>query len=168
MLEYPLLLVFPAMMAYAAVSDLLTLTIPNRVSIALIAAFFAVALLSDTSLKEIASHVAAGVAVLLVAIVMFSRGWLGGGDAKLLAASALWIGFDKLPSYIVMVSLMGGLLAIAILVYRKAIPPMWISRPAWAVRLHDAKCGIPYGIALAMAGLWLYPSTPWFLALGNS
>jgi prepilin peptidase CpaA len=166
-LEYPLLLVFPVAMAYAAVSDLLTLTIPNRISIALVAAFFGAALTSNMPWSELASHVAAAVAVLLVTIFLFSRGFLGGGDAKLLAASALWIGFDMLGPYLVMVSIMGGVLAIAILTYRKMIPPLWISRPAWAVRLHDAKCGIPYGIALAMAGLWLYPKTPWFAALSG-
>lgn len=167
MLEYPLLLVFPIAMAYAAVSDLLTLTIPNRISIALIGGFFAAALLSNMPWPQIASHVAAAFAVLLVTMLLFSRGWLGGGDAKLLAATALWIGFDKLPAYLVMVSIMGGLLALTILVYRNLIPPMWISRPAWAVRLHDAKCGIPYGIALALAGLWLYPATPWFTAFST-
>lgn len=167
MLEYPLLLVFPIAMAYAAVSDLLTMTIPNRISIALIAGFFAAALLSNMTWPQIASHVAAASACLLVTMLLFSRGLLGGGDAKLLTATALWIGFDMLPSYLLMVSILGGLLAVAILVYRKAIPPMWISQPAWAVRLHDAKCGIPYGIALAMAGLWLFPNTPWFTAFSG-
>lgn len=167
MLEYSLLLVFPIAMAYAAVSDLLTLTIPNRISIALVAGFIAAALIHKMPAPQIASHVAAAGACLLVTVLLFSRGWLGGGDAKLLATTALWIGFDQLPSYLVLVSIIGGLLAIAILVYRKAIPPMWISRPAWAVRLHDAKCGIPYGIALALAGLWLFPNTPWFTALGS-
>lgn len=164
MLEYPLLLVFPIAMAYAAVSDLLTLTIPNRISIALVAGFVAAALISNMTWPQIASHVAAATAMLLVTLVLFYRGWLGGGDAKLLATSALWIGFDHLLAYLLMVSIMGGLLAIAILTYRTTIPPLWISKPAWAVRLHDAKFGIPYGIALACAGLWLYPSTPLFKA----
>lgn len=167
MLEYPLLLVFPIAMAYAAISDLLTLTIPNRISIALVAGFFAAALLSNMPWPQVASHVAAAGACLLVTLLLFSRGWLGGGDAKLLAATALWIGFDKLPSYLILVAIIGGLLALTILVYRKAIPPLWISKPAWAVKLHDAKCGIPYGIALALAGLWLFPTTSWFTAVAG-
>jgi prepilin peptidase CpaA len=163
-IEYPLLLVFPIAMAFAGAMDLLTMTIPNRVSLALIVGFLLAALATGMPWTSFLWHVAAGASVLIVAFLMFARGWIGGGDAKLLAAAALWLGFEHLLAYSVLVSVLGGGLAIAILTYRTLVPPLWVSRPAWAVRLHDRKSGMPYGLALAAAALWIYPSTAWFAA----
>ena len=164
MLEYPLLLVFPLAMAVGGLMDLLTMTIPNRVSLALVAGFVPAALLTGMPWTVFAGHVGAGAMMLVIGILMFSQGWIGGGDAKLLAAAALWLGFEDLLTYAVLVALLGGALALVILTYRTFIPPLWIGRPAWAVRLHDRKSGIPYGLALAAAALWIYPSTAWFAA----
>lgn len=165
MFEYPLLFVFPAAMIFAAVMDLFTMTIPNRISLALVLAFLGAAPLSGMDLSLFMSHVAIGAATLVLGVFMFSRGWLGGGDAKLLAATVLWVGPTNLLSYIIMVSLIGGALAFAILIYRGLVLPSWITSQGWAMRLHDKSSGIPYGIALAGAGLWIYPATVWFKAL---
>jgi prepilin peptidase CpaA len=164
MIEYPLLMLFPVAMAFGGAMDLLTMTIPNRVSLLLIAGFAVAAAFAGMPLLTVANHVLAGMLLLVVGIFMFSMGWLGGGDAKLLAAAALWIGFDDLAAYLVQVSVLGGVLAVAILVYRNATLPFWMLRQDWAMRLHDRKGGIPYGVALAGAALWIYPSTPWFVA----
>ena len=96
---------------------------------------------------------------------MFWRGWLGGGDAKLLSATVLWLGPDNIIAYLVLVSIIGGALAICILLYRGLVLPSWLTSQQWALRLHDKSVGIPYGIALAGAGLWIYPGTLWFSAL---
>src|SRR3954452_12428026 len=90
------LLLFPALMAFAASSDLLTMTISNRISLILVGAFFILAVWSGMPLADIGMHALAGVAVLVVTFVFFARGWIGGGDAKLAAATALWLGFDQL------------------------------------------------------------------------
>src|SRR6188508_3003142 len=90
------LLLFPALMAFAAASDLFTMTISNRISLALVAGFFVLALLGGMGLYDIAMHAAAGVTVLAVAFFCFAMGWVGGGDAKLAAAAALWFGFGHL------------------------------------------------------------------------
>jgi prepilin peptidase CpaA len=163
--EYALLLVFPAAMAFAGAMDLFTMTIPNRVSLAMVVAFFVAAPFTGLSLGAVASHAGAGMMMLVIGFGMFTLGWLGGGDAKLLAAAALWIGFDQLLGYLVLVTAAGGMLAMAILTYRSLTPPLWLCGQAWAVRLHDRSSGIPYGIALAVAGLWIYPSTSWFATL---
>ena len=163
MLEYPLLLLFPAAMLYAAVMDFFTMTIPNKISVALVLGFLAVALLAGVSWQVLLDHVGAGMLVLVVSIFMFARGWFGGGDAKLLSAAALWFGFDQLLDYTLLTTILGGLLAVSILVYRQMVPPMWISGMGWAERLYDQKAGIPYGLALAGAGLWLFPSSQIFL-----
>src|SRR5207253_2130844 len=83
-----------------ASSDLLTMTISNRVSLILVAGFFALALVGGMSAAEVLAHAGAGMIVLVMAFVCFVRGWLGGGDAKLAAATALWLGFDYLFDYL--------------------------------------------------------------------
>lgn len=168
MLESLLIIVFPAVMVFAGVMDLLTMTIPNRVSIALVAAFAVVAIWSGAPLDVILiKHVALATAVLAAGIVMFSLGWMGGGDAKLLAAGALWIGYDLLLQFLVLVSLLGGALALIILAYRRAVPSgaMMAPVPGWAQRLHTHGTGIPYGIAISGAAVAVYPSTTWFALL---
>lgn len=165
MIEYALFLVFPAALAFAGAMDLVTMTIPNRISIALIVGFVVAAIVARMGWWELASHVGAGALMLVIGFGMFARGWLGGGDAKLLAAVALWFGFDQLLPYILLAAVAGGLLAIVLLAYRKFTPPLWLTRQAWAMHLHDQRTGIPYGIALAAAALKLYPSTPWVDAL---
>lgn len=162
MTHYAFLLTFPAIMAFAGSIDLLTMTIPNRVSLALVAAFPVAAALIGMDWTTFASHLGAGALMLVVGIGMFARGWLGGGDAKLLAAAALWLGFEHLPGYLLLVAVAGGVLALLVLSYRSYVPPAWMLGQSWAMRLHDRKVGIPYGIALAAAALWIYPSTPWF------
>ncbi len=96
LIEAVRLTLFPAMMAFAASSDLLTMTIANRVSLILVAGFAALALLSGLGGAEVLSHVEAAAVVLGVAFFCFACGWIGGGDAKLAAATALWLGFGNL------------------------------------------------------------------------
>ena len=167
MVQSPLLLIFPMAMAFAAVTDLFTLTIPNRISIALVLGFLVAAPIMGMPVAVIGEHFVTAAVVLLAGVLMFSRGWLGGGDAKLLATAALWLGHENLLSYLLLVTFIGGLLASGILVYRSLIPPVWVAGQAWAMRLHDRKMGIPYGIALAAAALWVYPSTQWFAGIAG-
>ncbi len=160
------LLLFPATMALAASSDLLTMTIPNRISLMLIAGFAALALASGMSLEQIGWHCLAGALVLVVTFVFFTRGWIGGGDAKLAAATALWLGFDHLADYAIYASLLGGALTLGLLQLRRLPLPALIARQTWIERLHAKDGGIPYGIALAAAALIVYPQTPWLQAIG--
>src|SRR5664280_1832538 len=101
------LLLFPALMAFAASSDLLTMTISNRLSLALAGGFFLLALVTGMSLAAVGMHLAAGALVLVISVGFFSMGWIGGGDAKLAAATALWLGFDFLLDYLIDASLFG-------------------------------------------------------------
>ena len=159
MLEAATLLFFPALMVFAAISDLLTMTISNRISIALAILFVAMAFARGLPATEILWHLACGAAMLVVAFGMFARGWIGGGDAKLAAATAIWLGFDHLGDYALSASALGGLLTVSIILLRKwPLPGVLLARQ-WATRLHEPGTGIPYGIALASAGLLLYPET---------
>jgi prepilin peptidase CpaA len=160
------LTLFPAMMAFAASSDLLTMTIANRVSLALIGGFALLAVLSGLSGPEMLSHVGAGAAVLAVAFVCFACGWIGGGDAKLAAATALWLGLGHLFDYLVYASILGGALTLLIVQFRTLPLPHVLIGKEWAERLHRQGGGVPYGIALAAAALLVYPQTEWMTALG--
>lgn len=159
-------LLFPSLMAFAASSDLLTMTISNRVSLALAAGFCALALATGMGASEIGSHFLAGVAVLVAGFLCFARGWIGGGDAKLAAAAALWFGFDHLYDFVLFASLLGGVLTFLILKFRQYPLPPFADRLAWLERLHRKDAGVPYGIALAAAALLIYPYTVWMTAAG--
>ena len=158
------LLLFPALMAFAASSDLLTMTISNRISLALAGAFFLLTLVTGMSLAAIGMHLAAGALVLTVCFGFFSQGWIGGGDAKLASATALWFGFDFLLDYLIYASLFGGVLTLVLIQLRKLPLPGFLARQPWILRLHDTGGGIPYGIALAAAALVVYPTTAWMPA----
>ena len=160
------LLLFPALMAFAASSDLLTMTISNRLSLALAAAFFAVTLIVGMSLPAIGMHVVAGAIVLAVAFGFFAMGWIGGGDAKLAAATVLWFGFDHLLDYLLYAALFGGVLTLLLIYFRKLPLPGTLARQVWIQRLHETGGGVPYGIALAAAALTVYPKTGWMPAFG--
>jgi prepilin peptidase CpaA len=160
------LFLFPALMAFAAFSDLFTMTISNRISLLLVAGFFVMALLIGMSGADMLSHMGAGLAVLAVTFTLFACGWIGGGDAKLAAATALWLGFDPLMSYLVYASLFGGALTLAIIRYRLIPLPTALAGQEWATRLHRADAGVPYGIALAAGALAVYPQTIWMRPLG--
>lgn len=161
------LMLFPALMAFAASSDLLTMTISNRVSIVLVAGFFALAFVIGMSPAVIVAHIAAAAVVLVVAFVFFAQGWIGGGDAKLAAATALWLGFDHLVAYLVYASLFGGVLTFVLLQLRGIPLPSLLSGQQWAERLHRKDSGVPYGIALAAAALAVYPDTIWMRAVAG-
>jgi prepilin peptidase CpaA len=165
-MTYLAFVLFPVGMAFAATSDLLTMTISNRLTLGLAAAFFLVAPLSGIDLSTFGFHIAAGTVVLAIAFACFAFGWIGGGDAKLAAVIALWLGPRHVPSFILLASLFGGVLTIAILHFRRQTWPAFVNQ-AWVQRLHDAKSGVPYGVALAAAALAIYPHTTWMgLAFG--
>jgi prepilin peptidase CpaA len=159
------LLLFPALMAFAASSDLFTMTISNRVSLALVAGFFALALVMGMSANDMLLHTGAGLTVLAITFAFFAFGWIGGGDAKLAAATALWFGFDHLLEYAVYASIFGGVLTLVIIKFRVLPLPQFMARQAWLARLHQSNAGVPYGIALAAAALIVYPNTTWMHAL---
>jgi prepilin peptidase CpaA len=158
------LLLFPALMAFAASSDLFTMTISNRVALVLVAGFFALAMFSGMNLNAVLWHTVAALTVLAVTFTFFARGWIGGGDAKLAAATALWLGFDHLLPYAIHASIFGGVLTLALLQFRQMPLPASLAKQRWVLRLHDADGGVPYGIALAAAALLIYPDTPWMRA----
>ena len=100
-----ILTIFPGAMALAAASDFLTMTIPNRLVLSLALGFFVVAPLTGLGWSDIGLHIALALAALAFAFALFSFGWIGGGDAKLFAATCLWFSSETIPAYSIYVAL---------------------------------------------------------------
>lgn len=165
-LQQLLLLIFPFAMAFAAATDVLTMKIPNMLSVGLCVAFLVIAPIAGLSGHQVLMHLAAGALMLAVGIVLFALGWIGGGDGKILAVASLWLGFDQLDHFLLLVAIFGGALALVILAYRR-LPASAFPLPAWALRLHAQDEGMPYGVAIAAGALMIYPSTGWYAALAG-
>lgn len=168
MTDAAILLFFPALMAYAAASDLFTMTIPNRVSFALLAGFLVFAFAVGMPGQTILAHLSCGAAILAIGFALFAFGWIGGGDAKLAAATAVWLGWVQVLDFGIFSSILGGALTLCILFLRKLPMPVAALRQEWFARLYDHRNGVPYGIALAAAGLFLYPHTALWSAAAAS
>lgn len=168
MIEAAIFVIFPFCMAFAAVSDMLSMTIANRVPVLLVAAFAVLAPLTGMAWPEFGMHFAAMAAVLAVTFALFAVGGMGGGDAKLLAATALWMGFDmNLLYYLTASAMFGGLLTLFILLYRRSLfADITVNNPVLR-HFADRNAGVPYGIALGLGGLAAYLHSPlmvWALA----
>ena len=152
-------MLFPAGMALAASMDLLTMTIPNRLCLALSVGYAILAIFAGIPSQDILFNLSCGLAVLGLTFGLFSFGWIGGGDAKLAAATALWLGWGYVLSYGVTSAIYGGVLTVAIIIGRRINLPAALARQVWIARLHNPNSGVPYGIALAAAGIAIYPQT---------
>ncbi len=162
MLEAIILVVFPFCMVFSAVSDTLSMKIANTVPALLIATFLLVAPLTGMPLEQIGWHLLTGLIILAVTFVLFAVGHMGGGDAKLLAATGIWLGFGlPVMDYILYSAILGGLLTIAILVFR--VSPL---HATYGDNMFlksfgkQAASKVPYGIALGSAGLIAYSESP--------
>ena len=133
MLDKLLLLLFPLLMAFAASSDLLTMRISNRVVLLLVAIFCAVAVGIGMPLDEFGLHVACATIVLIVAFAMFAFGWIGGGDAKLAAATTFWLGFGVTLPYLLYASLIGGAMTLGLLMVRRWPLPVFLVKIDWVI-----------------------------------
>lgn len=155
-----ILLALVAAIAWGAVNDAMWFRIPNAVPIAILALYPLYLLAGGPGLAQLHWALAIAVATFLVGAGMFSRGWMGGGDVKLLAALALWAGPAHFPTLIVFTSLAGGVLALIGMMPGRAAAVSWLAlnlRIALALpeapRSASGRRTIPYGVAIAIGGL---------------
>ncbi|MEP3046694.1 MAG: prepilin peptidase [Roseibium sp.] len=164
MIEAAILVVFPMLVAFGGASDLLTMTIRNRVSVLLIFGFCLLAFAVGLSLQDWGYHLLGLVVVFVPCFAFFAFGWMGGGDVKMISAVALWFGYSQtLIEFLFVLAVYGMLLTLGILFVRYSIAaPAFLARQEWFARLYDTKSGIPYGIAIALAALKTYSPDYWF------
>jgi prepilin peptidase CpaA len=167
MVELAVIMLFPALMVYCGAKDLVSMTIPNIVSIIAVAGFPILGLLAGLDLTTIGWHLLCGLVVLIITFTLFALNIFGGGDAKMTAAAAVWLGFDHILLFVIGAALLGGILTIALLIARAYPWPSLAMREPWISRLTNAKEGIPYGVALGAAAVMVYPQTQiWQSAAG--
>ena len=137
------------------------MTIPNWISAALVVAFFPAAFAAGTPLPQIGLAVAVAMGALVIGAAMFALRWIGGGDAKLLAASTLWLGPAGLAPFLLWTAIAGGALALGLISARKlsAATGLPVRQPAWMERLLAPAGDIPYGIAIAAGALAAFPDS---------
>jgi prepilin peptidase CpaA len=156
-----LALVFPALVITGALKDATSYTIPNWISVGLVGAFPIAALAAGLPAGMILQHFGLGALGLALGMAMFALRWVGGGDAKLLAASALWVGWTAAPQYLAVTGLCGGALALMLISLRSdALRPLVLMGPGWFVRLAEPGGDIPYGLAIAAGALAAFPLSP--------
>ncbi len=161
MLQIAIILFFPFLMIYACASDLFSMTISNKISVLLIVGFAVMALAIGMDYQTFIWHLAMFAIVLTIGFAMFAFGWVGGGDTKLAAATVLWIGWDYTLHYFLYAALLGGALTMIVLLVRMMPLPHSVTGIAWIGRLYRAGEGVPYGIALGISAILVYPQTLW-------
>jgi prepilin peptidase CpaA len=100
-----------------------------------------------------------GVGVLLLGFLLFQINVFGGGDAKLIAAAAVWTGVAAFLEFALWTAIAGGFLAMFLLVTRARLKPS-DARPAFLNRLLTGKGGVPYGVAILAGGLMALDGLP--------
>jgi prepilin peptidase CpaA len=154
------LLIFPVLVIAAALRDATSYTIPNWISLALVAGFPLAALTLGLPWPALALNLGVGAAALVVGMGMFAAGWIGGGDAKLFAAAALWIGWPAAIGYLAVIGVAGGALAVGLLGLRSAwVRPFVPAGPGWFARLAEPGENVPYGVAIAVGALAAFPAS---------
>ena len=164
MIAAAVFLILPLCLAMAAFSDLFTMTIPNRISVILTASFLVLAPFSGLGLEMIGMHLAGAAIVFSACFALFAFNVMGGGDAKLLSATALWFGLNESLLFLMTdVAAIGGLITLLILLVRtQSNTILAIGLPVPNSVLLAKK--IPYGIAIAIGGFMAFPSSPLFIA----
>jgi prepilin peptidase CpaA len=142
---------FVFLVILAAYWDLVSFTIPNSIVIAVAALFVARLFTLGLDPWIIGKSLASAAILFIVGVLLFSRGLLGGGDVKLIAAIGLWTGLAHLPRFLLVMAMAGGLLALVALLIVLVASLLKNRRPIGLRSL--AVTRIPYGVAICVAGL---------------
>jgi len=153
-----IILIFAGCMLAASWHDMTTMLIPNWISLVLVAGFFVITPFVWQGWEIFGTHVLIGVIFFAIGVGMFALGWMGGGDAKLLAATSIWWMWADLPYYLAYTAIAGGVLAIILVVGRKLLPDAVLAT-AWLRRLFKDEKKMPYGLALAFGALMTLPKS---------
>ena len=147
---------FLLLLFYGSVRDVVTFEIPNYISAVSVLLFIPAAFSANFSLIEALYNFGAGAFVLLIGAALFFCNVIGAGDAKMLAAASVWAGFPGLPALLLSVSLVGGVLVLILIVFRRfKLASSW-SRVDWLVNLHREKV-VPYGVAISCGTVLIFP-----------
>ena len=145
--------ILPSLLLVAAINDVKTHKIPNWISVALLIGFLLFSLFDGLSLTTIAIHMGVGLSVLMCGFILFAFNIIGGGDAKLLASAAIWMGPAAALPFGFLTVFAGGIFSFAVIIFRRVPLPATAFKFDWVMRLHMDGGGIPYGVAIAIGGI---------------
>lgn len=144
--------VFTAAMIWVVFTDLRWRIIPNWLVLGLLGLYpVAVLWASPAPSHTLLSVIVAGV-LFLMCFFAFNSGWMGGGDAKLIPVVGLWLGAGLTVPFLVYATALGGIITAGYLLRHRASPS-------------DQPLVVPYGPAIAVAALALFPNTDWAAVL---
>lgn len=130
-----------ALLAVAAYGDVRRRRIPNKLTIAIALLGVLRILTAGAPMAALYTFAAAAI-VLVLGILLFARGVLGGGDAKLLTAAVLLVGYREVPDLLFLMGLCGGIVALAVIAADKLAP--WLQQIPVVIGL----CGVPARLVL--------------------
>ncbi len=157
--------VFPLLMIIAGAGDALSMRIPNWLTALIALLFFPMALITGMPWDMLGLHVAVGIGMFVAGFVLFALGLFGGGDAKLLAAAGLWLGWPDLLPFLVMTAFAGGLLALCVGVWSAVNTASEIKNGSVFRYLGSIKPNVPYGYAFAIGAILAFPQS-WWMPVG--
>jgi prepilin peptidase CpaA len=144
---YGLLAALAIALLFAAFTDLRSRVIENWLTIGMAATAPLFWWATGLALwPDVAAQVALGLTVFAILAGLFALGAMGGGDVKLLTALAFWLPWQPFLKLLVLMALIGGLLTIVVAAWHR------MSR-------RPGKVQVPYGVAIALAGLWVIGAT---------
>lgn len=162
MIAFLVLAVFPAALLVAAANDIYEFKIPNWVSIILICAYPVAGIAVGAPTRVIAEGLLIGAGALTLGFALYAGRIVGGGDAKLFAAVAPWVGANALGVFLFNTAIAGLALVIFMTIFRKLpILPVYAHAP-WLIQLHERKKDLPYAVAIAAGGLLSFSQTAFF------
>lgn len=140
---------FAGLMATAAFEDLRRLVIPNTVVLGLCVLWpLHLATAPSFTLTGSIGALGCALAVFFAGALLFSRGWMGGGDVKLLAAATLWAGPTLTPALLIVTAVLGGLVTL-VLLSTASLRTVF----AWSGAAAGTPPRVPYGVAIAAAAV---------------
>ncbi|MCW5751530.1 MAG: prepilin peptidase [Alphaproteobacteria bacterium] len=148
-----ILYAFVWLLVLAAIGDLRRMMIPNAIPLALAGLYLAHGLLNLTAL-EMAQALAVALLVFCANTLLFAFRLMGGGDVKFMAAVALWAGLDQALPFVLVTTLAGGILALAMLTLATS-PFSVLLLDFVRVRGGRRHYVLPYGLAIAFGGLYV-------------
>ncbi|MEP4053140.1 MAG: prepilin peptidase [Litorimonas sp.] len=158
-----LFFVFATPQLMAALNDANAMKIPNRIPLIVLAAYFAMVPFTWAGIPMFLEHLTVGTVLFAIGFAMFAFGWMGGGDSKLLAATAFWFTWHDAFIYMIYTALFGGAITLFIMLGRKYIP-VRVMTSQWAHTMFRDETKIPYGLALAAGAIMTLPQSQMFKA----
>lgn len=159
---------FPALMVAIILYDFFTMLIPNWLNILLFAGFVLLAIATALPLPVVGWHILAAFITLLIGFGAFAANLFGGGDAKSIAAIAVWFGWSLDTLYFILImAVLGGVFALVLLIIRFVNVGDWlpekISNIKWVKAIVTPEMRMPYGVAIGASGLIMYSPEKWLM-----